>query len=236
MGKLRASVAVMAALCLGGCVSTKTQTTTLAMGTPLPDATVLFMDPDIELRLLTTGGAAEPRADWTEAAKTNMLRQIESEVHAHGTKVIHFDAKAETSAHIMQLVHLHEVVGSTILGNAGLAKLPNKEKVFDWSLGPGVSEIAANYHADYALFLFARGSYASAGRVALSLVSAALIGVTMPLGQQVAFASLVDLHTGNVVWIGVAATGEAADMSSADGAASVAKALVSTIPLGQKPS
>ncbi len=191
------------------------------------------MEPDVELSLLTTGGAREPRADWTEAAKANIMTEIENEVRARGTKTVQFDTKSSPSDHVMQLVHLHEAVGATVMGSFGAAKLPNKDKVFDWSLGPGVSELADTYHADYALFVFARGSYASSGRVAVAMV-AAVFRVAVPLGTQQAFVTLVDLHTGNIVWIGFAATGEHDDMSTPDGAASVAKEMMASIPLGGK--
>ena len=227
------AVLMSAILTLAGCVHTNSQKTTLSIASPPPSATVLLMEPDVELSLLTTGGAAEPRADWTEAAKTNMIDDIRSELTGRGAKVVVFDTKTEPTPHVMQLVHLHEVVGTTILGNATLAKLPNKEKVFDWSLGPGVKEIADTYHADYAMFIFARGRYASTGRVAVAIV-ASLLHVAVPLGGQVAFASLVDLHTGNVVWFGTAATGEADDMSGAGGAKAVAGGLLEDIPIGHK--
>lgn len=234
MRNLWRSAALLAAvLSLAGCVHTNSQKTTLSIASPPPNATVLIMDPDVELSLLTTGGAAEPRADWTAAAKTNMTEDVETELTKRGAKIVVFDTKSEPTPHVMQLVHLHEAVGTTVLGNAGVAKLPNKEKVFDWSLGPGVKEIADTYHADYALFIFARGKYASTGRVAVAIV-ASLFRVTVPLGGQVAFASLVELRTGNVVWIGTAATGESDDMSGAGGAKAVAGALLEDVPIGRK--
>ena len=46
------------------------------------------------------------------------------------------------------------------------------------------------YRADYSLFVHLRDSYASPGR-----------GVALEGGSQVGFASLVDLNTGDIVWI-----------------------------------
>ena len=53
--------------------------------------------------------------------------------------------------------------------------------------------------ADYALFVFLRDTYASAGRKA-AMVGLAIIGVGLPGGVQFGFASLVDLKTGDLVW------------------------------------
>jgi hypothetical protein len=77
------------------------------------------------------------------------------------------------------------------------AALPTKDGVFDWTLG----EIAVQYGResgyDYALFLYARDSFASNGRVALQAVGylGCMVGVcaVAPGGSQTAFASLVDL-------------------------------------------
>ena len=62
------------------------------------------------------------------------------------------------------------------------------------------------YEADYALFVYLRDSYASAGRVAFFIFAAAL-GVGIPMGQQVGFSSLVDLENGDVVWFNRLARG-----------------------------
>jgi hypothetical protein len=103
--------------------------------------------------------------------------------------------------------------------------LPSKDGKFDWSLGPSVVAISRSHEADYALFLFVRDSYASAGRVAV-IVVAALLGAGVPGGAQVGFASLVDLKTGNIVWFNRLARGHG-DLRTPDAAAETVKALVS---------
>jgi hypothetical protein len=65
---------------------------------------------------------------------------------------------------------------------------------------------------DYALFLHAEDSFASTGRIALQVLGVAgcVVGFCAPNiggGGQFAYASLVDLHTGNVVWFNVLQAG-----------------------------
>jgi len=63
-------------------------------------------------------------------------------------------------------VKLHGAVGGTVLAhhyNPQL-RLPSKGEKFDWSLGPSAAAIARSQGADYALFLYVRDSYTSAGR------------------------------------------------------------------------
>src|SRR5690606_17305684 len=94
-----------------------------------------------------------------------------------------------------------EAVGTAILLHkvSGIAPLPTKRDKFEWTLGPEAKALHNRYGSDYALFVWVRDSYASAGRVAAIIVAAAF-GVGIQGGVQAGFASLVDLRTGDVVW------------------------------------
>lgn len=122
---------------------------------------------------------------------------------------------------------MHRAVGSAVLVHQYIPgqQLPNKEGKFDWSLGPEVAAIAQTHAADYALFLFVRDSYASAGRVGVMVV-AALLGVGVPGGAQIGFASLVDLRTGDIVWFNRLARGHG-DLRTPEAAAETVRELVS---------
>ena len=85
------------------------------------------------------------------------------------------------------------------------------------------------YGADYALFVFFRDSFATAGRAALIFVGA-LFGAHVQGGQQIGFASLVDLNSGDVVWFNRLFSG-AGDLREADKAESATKTLLDNLPL-----
>jgi hypothetical protein len=103
--------------------------------------------------------------------------------------------------------------------------LPSKQGKFDWSLGPSVAAISRSHQADYALFLYVRDSYATAGRVAVIAV-AAILGVGVPGGSQIGFSSVVDLKTGDIVWFNWLARGHG-DLRTPEAAGETVKALVS---------
>lgn len=165
---------------------------------------VVVMPIDVELAQLTAGGLEEPHAEWTAAALRNMRAALEAEAKARNVALVDFDAERgtpEDQETSRELVKLHRAVGSSVVlhhYNAQLA-LPSKQGRFDWSLGPAVQSIARSQGADYALFTFVRDSYATAGRVAVIVVGA-LLGVGIPGGSQLGFASLVDLRSGDIVW------------------------------------
>jgi hypothetical protein len=191
---------------------------------------IVVMPLDVELAQLTAGGMQEPHAEWTEAAHKHMRAALEAEAKARNVKLFAFEpergdvADRETSE---ALVRLHRAVGGAVLLHQYLEgfALPSKDGRFDWSLGPSVAAISRAHQADYALFLFVRDSYATAGRVAVIVVGA-LLGVGVPGGAQVGFASLVDLRTGDIVWFNRLVRPQG-DLRTPEAAGETVKALVS---------
>ena len=165
---------------------------------------VVVMPPDVQLSELTVGGLLEPKADWTEQGRQHVFAALEGHLQTKKATVVPYQQPAnggEDEAADDQLIKLHDAVGGAILVHKYLPvlALPTKGDRFDWTLGSSVKDLQARTGADYALFVFFRDSYASAGRVAL-IVGAAILGVGVPGGQQVGFGSLVDLRTGDLLW------------------------------------
>lgn len=187
----------------GGCVTASSQRGDQC-ATPPPSTNVLLIEPDIILFELTAGGLEEPRADWTETAKVNVVKKLREILQKTGDKLIPHQppVNAPEKVHKQeQIIKLHEVVGQTVLIHKyiPLYELPTKQGCFDWALGERVKSLKEDTGADYALFVYLRDSYTSPGRAAL-MVAAALFGVGIQGGVQLGFASLVDLQTGQIVW------------------------------------
>ena len=90
---------------------------------------------------------------------------------------------------------------------------------------------------DYALFLYAQDSYASGGRIAMQVLGIAgcLIGLCAPQiggGSQFAYASLVDLRTGEVVWFNVLQS-QLGDIRTQEGAAQMVDRLLGRMRAGR---
>jgi len=190
----------------------------------------MALQPEVQLSLLTAGGVQEPRADWSKTAQANLASEIESQLkqRSHGLKMLEADSVME--GRTGQLLRLNEAVGQSILLFGYAIKLPSKGKEFDWTLGEGAKALGEVQGADFALFINARGTYASGGRIATA-IGLSMLGVSVPLGQQVVLASLVDLKTGRVVWFNVAVAGPNADMRKPEGAAELTTSLLKNIPL-----
>ncbi len=197
---------------------------------------ILLMPMDIELSTFTAGGLLQPEAEWTQNATRYVETAVRSRMSWMNLNVVRSadtDEAAltdEEKEQSIQLVKLHEAVGYTILLHkyTPVLQLPGKGERFDWSLGPKARFLKEKHGADYALFIFLRDSYASAGRVATFVVAAAF-GINIPMGRQTGFASLVDLETGDVVWFNRLARG-GGDLRTEDAAVSSTELLLEGFP------
>ncbi|MBI5615615.1 MAG: hypothetical protein HY943_04930 [Gammaproteobacteria bacterium] len=227
-------------LVLGGCASTrdfssvkKLDAATPAAATPAEPHVLqlVVMPPDVELSVLTAGGMTEPNAAWTQTAKSLLVDQLGGAEALRGKKLVRFEPPAAADpngAVLNEIQHLHRAVGNAIVMHKLAVPLPTKKDRFDWSLGQEVAVLHDYARADYALFIYVRDSYSSAGRI-FTQIAAAALGVGLAGGQQAGFATLVDLGTGNVVWFNflVDATG---DLRDASGAADTVKNLLHGMP------
>jgi hypothetical protein len=163
------------------------------------ESRVLVLPADIELFSISAGGVAEPRADWTDSAQKHFAQALAAQRKVLGERVTTWDsAQADDYADI---VTLHRAVAEAISihHNGGMLELATKGKRLDWSLGDAVQPLKERTGADYALFTWLRDSYASTERK-MMMMGMALIGGILIGGEQVGYASLVDLKTGRVVW------------------------------------
>lgn len=152
-----------------------------------PGATVALMPLDVELFEISAGGVIEPRADWTTLA----ARHVNDGLRARHRESKEFTL--ETDPAVAEVLRLHRAVSQAVIAHHfGSQKLPSKEGRLDWSLGPDVAPLREKTGADYALFTWIRDTYASDARK--------LFGLGLGGGVQSAHASLVDLHSGRIVW------------------------------------
>ncbi len=221
---------------LAGCVTPQTASQIDRLETVKENPRILLMPPDIKYYLLTAGGVSEPNREWTEAAQQNFSVALQEHAARIGTDLVTIDTAAALSDEEEKYRRLHAAVGMTLQQNHfGMMPLPSKkmpenERRFDWSLGPGVSKIGEKYDADYLLFCFYRDYQASGGRIAFAIL-AAYAGVGVSTGYEGGFASLVDLKTGDVVWFNSVAVG-GGEMRDPDGARKAVQGLFKDMPTG----
>lgn len=218
--------ALAACLALAGCTTTSTQLAFKDAPKPPAGARIILLQPDVHLALLTASGLQDPRADWSQQGEDNLAAEMSASLMARAHQFRTVDPETAMEGRTGQLLRLNEAVTQSI----PYGFLPTKKGSFDWTLGEGAQALGAAYQADYALFVTARGTYASGGRV-VAMIGLAALGVSVPLGNQYAMASLVDLKTGRIVWYNTALAGPNADMRQPAGAKILVTAMLKDAPL-----
>ena len=136
-------------------------------------------------------------------------------------------------------------VGSSIVLHRYMQlTLPTKRRQgLDWTLGEDAVAFGRATGMDYALFLHAQDAHASSGRTVIQVLGIAgcIIGFCAPQGGggQSAYASLVDLRTGDVVWFNLLQTGsqlpgvDFGDIRTQEGAAQMVERLLGRMRPGR---
>jgi hypothetical protein len=230
------------ALACGACTSTQKQASA-DFKPPQGDYKIIVMRPDIAVSLLTAGGTLEPREDWTNTAREQVLNAVRKQQLSKGgtTQVATTREEAgATTEMVLELERLHEAVGQSIKMHKYVpyAALPTKKNKFDWTLGELAVQYGQDSGYDYALFLFARDSFSSGGRAAiqaLGFLGCAVGFCVLPGGGiQQGFATLVELKSGDVVWFNYLVS-EVGDIRTSAGANDMVERLLSSMHDEPKP-
>lgn len=188
---------------------------------------VLVFRPDIKIGETTTAGLFQTQAEWHALARKELLSALVAEARLRGLSAsLHEEESAALSEH-RALFRL--IVSAAIRHKLfGRDPLPGKADRFDWTLGTGMAQVAPQSGADYGLFLYSQDSFQSAGRKAAGLV-ASLMGTGASGGTHFGYAALVDLRSGDLLWLNVDLKASG-DVRTAEGAADRMRQLFGGFP------
>jgi hypothetical protein len=169
---------------------------------------ILLLRPTVKVGEQSTGGIPEPRAEWTDQARANIAAALDALQRNLGNEVIAApEAYGDDARNVAEHMALFAAVSRAVIqyqffvGNRlPTKKRDNKAGQFDWSLGPGVASLPGADTADYALFLYNDDQYGSTGRKMLQIVGL-VAGAGVTSGQHIGYAGLVDLKTGDLLWL-----------------------------------
>lgn len=198
---------------------------------------ILVFRPDISTGAQSTGGVFEPNGEWTEQARANIgaaLARLQLEL---GNEVVTAPEVYDDDArNLQEHMALFAAVSQAVIeyqffvGNRlPTKKRDNREGVFDWSLGSGVSSLPGAQDADYALFIYNKDAYGSTGRKVLQVLAALGPGVAVKSGEHLGYAGLVDLRTGDLLWLN-ADGAMGGDVRESDGADKRIRQLLEEFP------
>lgn len=211
---MRVSGFVVCLAALSACVAPAAaqERTAVKQGFELPARSgkkILLFRPAVIVGAQSTGGLFEPNADWTDKARTNIATALAKRQATLGNSVIDAPDAVGTQAQLVEeynnlfgAVARAVVMYQFFVGNRlPTKKRDNKAGVFDWSLGAGVQDLPGAKDADYALFIYNKDAYGSTGRKILQVFAALGPGVGITSGEHLGYAGLVDLKTGDILWL-----------------------------------
>jgi len=198
---------------------------------------ILVFRPAVSVGAQSTGGLFEPNAEWTEQAKANIQAALNTLQTKLGNEVVVApESYGEDARNVQEHMALFAAVSQAVIEYQFFAgnRLPtkkrdNKVSVFDWSLGTGVANLPGAKDADYGLFIYNKDAYGSTGRKLLQIVAILGAGISVQSGQHVGYAGLIDLKTGDLLWLN--ADGQmGGDVREADGSAKRVRQLLEDFP------
>jgi hypothetical protein len=206
------------------------------------EAKIIMFRPDVQVGTLRAAGLDEANADWTAVARTNMQEAFENAAEAREAQITFLgDLEGESAKELNDFRGLFQVVSTEAMNHGvffdrlATKKVPattpgGKSKLkFDWTLGDDTRKLKEITGADYAMFVYTHDAYGSAGRKAAQLLMAGLFGVGIQAGVHIGYAGMVDLATGDLVWLN-ADIQMGGDLREKDGAEKRVKELMRGFP------
>lgn len=142
----------------------------------------------------------------------------------------------DAEARVADYNALHSAVVQAILAHQyglGGGKLPTKKDNFAYTLGPDTAQLGQVSGGNYGLFVMTVDQFASDSRKAMQVMGAlgCIIGACVIVGGgiHVAYVSLVDLDTGNIVWFNLL-RGSQGDVREPEGARGMVSAILANMP------
>jgi hypothetical protein len=185
-----------------------------------PDQTlprkVLLLPVDIRLHEVSTGGVTEKVDEWSNTASTRAAQCVREEANSrHLFEIVEGPPLSpEDKAALDQYIALYDVVAGSayVASHSVYPAWTERAKTFDYTLGPGLKDLAEHTGIDAALLVSGSDYISSSGRRA-AMAMGALLGaftgvVVMPAGG-ISFISVgvIDLRSGNVIWFGTDQSG-----------------------------
>ncbi len=173
------------------------------LGSPTLPKKAVVLPVNVEVVEVTAGGVEEKVPDWSKEASQSILKALSAAIDKQGLKEM---AAPQFSGASADTVDEHLALYKLVVNTAARLRWEHKVKRFDYSIGPGLREIANNTGADVAFVVYGRDSVSTAGRKAKAVVGYipivnAFTGRAPELGHSFIHIGVVDLKTGDLLWM-----------------------------------
>jgi hypothetical protein len=171
--------------------------------TPTLPKKVMVLPVDIEVVEVSAGGVEEKVPDWSKEASQSVFKALSAAISKSSLKEVavpQFSGAAGTN------LDEHLALYKLVVNTASRTDWKHKIQHFDYSIGPGLREIADKTGVDAALMVYGRDYVSTAGRKARAVAGNIpfvniFTGPAPELGHSYIHVGVVDLRTGDLLWM-----------------------------------
>lgn len=182
---------------------------------------VIVLPVDIRVSERSVGGVTEVVDKWSAMASKNIFRSLVTYTKSNKTLKLVRTPRFSSSenSRITEHLALYRVVVNTATNRTakGPYSWKHKLKKYDYTIGPGLNFLRRKTSADTALLVYGEDEVSTAGRKTAAVV-AGVLGGSVQLGHSFVHIGLVDLRTGNLLWVNSSYKTGSTDLRRADDA------------------
>lgn len=173
-------------------------------GSSTPPKKVVIMPAEIKVFEMTAGGVTEEVPEWSKEASANVMKAVIDAVKKDSTvsQVPLPKLSAGDTANMDEHLALYKLVVNT----ARNIDLPHKLRKFDYGLGPGLAALQRSTGADAVVMIYGSDYASTAGRKTKAVLGHIPIvniftGPPPSLGHSFVHIGMIDLKTGDLLWM-----------------------------------
>lgn len=165
---------------------------------------VVILPVNIEVIEMTAGGVTEEVPEWSATAGDNVISSLSAAIKAAPNLQ---EVKAPNlNKKMAKVVNEHLALYKLVVNTATDIGWKHKIRRFDYGIGDGLSKLRKLTGADAAILVYGRDHVSTAGRktqAALSYIPIVNIftGSRVQLGDSFVHVGIVDLKTGDLLWM-----------------------------------
>lgn len=194
---------------------------------------VVVLPANIEVYEVTAGDVSEEVPEWSAEASRNVLKALSETIKTEKSlSEVGFPRLVPAkSAVVDEHVALYKLVADT----AATTDLDHKVRRFDFSIGPGLSTLQRDTGADAAIMVYGRDYVSTAGRKAKAVLGnlpivGAFTGPPPRLGRSWIGIGVIDLRTGDLLWLNSETRGSTSNLRDAADAKDIIRSIFDWYP------
>jgi hypothetical protein len=159
---------------------------------------------NVKVLEVTAGGVTETVPEWTAEARKNIKKSLTNAIKDDAT--LSEVKMPRLSTRDAALVDEHVALYNLVTNTASHINWEHKIRRFDYSIGPGLAKLRRKTGADAAVMVYARDYASTTGRKAKAILGRIPIinifsGAPPELGHSFVHIGIVDLKTGDLLWM-----------------------------------